>query len=211
MASVAPESSARSLEMLEAFLESDAAPPDAMPISVLDGYLTAIAIGPELIMPSVWLPEVWGGGSPNFADLDEANRVIGAMMARYNAILLGLDDDPPRCEPIFEADEEGRVVPDRWAEGFVAGLALGGESWSAILEDEMGYALTLPILGICVDDAGRSRLDLDAAMVAQLAENAPEMIPRSVIAIRIFWKARGILPPRRAGRRPAKRRTGLNR
>ena len=57
------------LEVLDAFLESDRAPQDCMQLSDLDGFLTGIAIGPELIMPSEWLPVVWGGEEgPSFAD-----------------------------------------------------------------------------------------------------------------------------------------------
>ena len=37
-----------------------------MGLSDLDGFLTGIAIGPELILPSEWLPVIWGGDSPKF-------------------------------------------------------------------------------------------------------------------------------------------------
>ncbi len=211
MVSVDPESSAQSLDALEAFLSSERAPPEAMPISVLDGFLTAIVIGPELVMPSVWLPEIWGGGSPDFADLAEANLVLGAIMGRYNAIIAALDADPPRCAPIFEEDDEGRVFAEHWAEGFVAGIALSREAWTEIFDDEAAYACTIPILGVCVDEKGRSRLDLEPEFVEELTATAPDLIPTSVIAIRVFWKTRGIRPPRRTTGRGAKRRTGLNR
>ena len=52
------------LNLLEGWLTSDRAHEDAMELSELDGFLTAIAIGPELIMPSEWLPVVWGGEEP---------------------------------------------------------------------------------------------------------------------------------------------------
>ena len=46
---------------LDIFLMSDATPDECMDIVALDGFLTALAIGPELVSPSVWLPLVWGG------------------------------------------------------------------------------------------------------------------------------------------------------
>ena len=49
------------LEALDRFLMSDRSPPDGMMLSDLDGFPTAVAIGPELIMPSEWLPVIWGG------------------------------------------------------------------------------------------------------------------------------------------------------
>ena len=69
-----------SLEELDAFLMSDDAPDNCMMLSDLDGYLTAVAIGPELIMPSEWLPHVWGGASAEFKSEDQARRVLGAIM-----------------------------------------------------------------------------------------------------------------------------------
>ena len=46
---------------LDAFLMSDATPDECMDVVTLDGFLSALAIGPELVPPSVWLPLVWGG------------------------------------------------------------------------------------------------------------------------------------------------------
>jgi Uncharacterised protein family (UPF0149) len=75
------------LEALDKFLVSDRSPPDSMMLSELDGFLTGIAIGPELVRPSEWLPLIWGGEAPEFADLDEANAILGSLMVRYNEIL----------------------------------------------------------------------------------------------------------------------------
>ena len=42
------------------FLMSDATLEDAMDISMLDGFLTALLIGPNMVPPSQWLPEDLG-------------------------------------------------------------------------------------------------------------------------------------------------------
>ena len=70
------------LDVLDAFLLSDRAPENSMGISDLDGILTAIAIGPELIMPSEWLPVVWGGEEPAFVSTEEARDILGTIMGR---------------------------------------------------------------------------------------------------------------------------------
>ncbi|HWK48088.1 MAG TPA: UPF0149 family protein [Stellaceae bacterium] len=75
------------LEVLEAFLESDRSPPDSMVLSDLDGFLTAIAIGPDLIKPSEWLPVIWGDDEPVFADEAETQAILGSILDRYNEIL----------------------------------------------------------------------------------------------------------------------------
>jgi hypothetical protein len=81
------------VETLETFLMSDRSSPDSMTLSALDGFLTGIAIGPELIRLSEWLPLIWGDAAPGFADLDEANAILGSLMARYNEILRDIADD----------------------------------------------------------------------------------------------------------------------
>lgn len=48
------------LDELDEFLMSDQTSEETMVLEILDGYLTALAIGPVTVMPSVWLPRVWG-------------------------------------------------------------------------------------------------------------------------------------------------------
>jgi uncharacterized protein len=48
---------------LDAFLMSEATPDECMDLVTLDGFLTALVVGPRLLAPSVWLPVVWGGTS----------------------------------------------------------------------------------------------------------------------------------------------------
>jgi uncharacterized protein len=55
-----------------------------MGLSDLDGFLTGIVVGPELILPSEWLPIVWGGKEPEFETDAEMRIVLGTIMGRYN-------------------------------------------------------------------------------------------------------------------------------
>ena len=71
------------LEALDQFLMSERSPPQSMMLSDLDGFLTGIAVGPELVLPSQWLPLVFGGDAPEFADEAEAKAILGAIMGRY--------------------------------------------------------------------------------------------------------------------------------
>jgi uncharacterized protein len=106
------------LDALDRFLASDVAPEHCMRISDLDGFLTGVAIGPELIMPSEWLPLVWGGEEPVFEDEEQARSVIGAVMGRYNEILRELDTDPEAYAPILWEGPGGEDIAGDWAEGF---------------------------------------------------------------------------------------------
>src|SRR3954467_5032938 len=75
------------LDLLDAYLLSDQSPPECMMLSDLDGFLTGIAIGPELVMTSEWLLHVWGGEEPVFDVPAQASAILGTIMGRYNAIL----------------------------------------------------------------------------------------------------------------------------
>ena len=47
------------LEELDDFLCGEDIEETSMDVSTLDGFLTAIAIGPQIVLPSEWLPWVW--------------------------------------------------------------------------------------------------------------------------------------------------------
>jgi uncharacterized protein len=184
------------LDLLEAWLSSDRAPDDAMELSELDGFLTGIAIGPQTILPSEWLSAVWGDDEPVFEDAAEAQAVLGAIMARYNEILHGLQDEEGVLEPLFLTDAEGEVIADLWAEGFLEAVGLRPSAWDPLFSHRDAGPLVMPILLLA---RGAEDLDLDAdeeRLEALLAE-APDMIAPCVVAIDRFWKirrARGHVP-----------------
>ena len=80
------------LEVLDQFLMSEASPENCMQLSDLDGFLTGIAIGPELIVPSEWLPAIWGGDEPVFESIDRT----GPERDRHHHG--PLQRDPPRTQ-----------------------------------------------------------------------------------------------------------------
>ena len=67
------------LDLLDRYLLSDEAPDNGMALSDLDGFLTGILVGPELIMPSEWLPCVWGGEAPRFANEEQARLILSTI------------------------------------------------------------------------------------------------------------------------------------
>jgi uncharacterized protein len=72
---------------LDAFLMSEATSDECMDLVTLDGFLTALVLGPRLVASSVWLPVVWGGTSePVFESKDQAERIISLLLRRMNMI-----------------------------------------------------------------------------------------------------------------------------
>ncbi len=142
------------LDELEAFLASDAVPQDCMDLEMLDGYLTAIASGPESIQPSEWLPGVWSEGgksaSPAYASSDQAQRVMGLMLRHMVGIERTLAESPTRFRPLLympdgekgrgerpeAGDDRGREPAEgtAWCEGYMAGVKLRDDEWQPLYD-----------------------------------------------------------------------------
>lgn len=177
------------LDLLERFLGSDSAP-DSMGLSDLDGFLTGIAIGPDLMLPAEWLPVIWGERAPSFEDQAEAENVIGAIIGRYHQIQVELDGEPDTFAPIYLEDEDGEVSAAEWAGGFVQAMAMRVDAWEELVRDPDSAIMLMPILALCGDDEGKSLLDLEPEEAEELLADAPDLIPGSVAGIHAFWQQR---------------------
>jgi uncharacterized protein len=184
------------LEMLDAFLMSEQVPDDCMQLSDLDGFLTAVAIGPELVMPSEWLPVIWGDGAPEFETVEQAQHIINVIMVRYNDILHRLQGHPDGIEPLFWETPAGDVIAGDWAEGFMDGVALRKDAWHPLFHSDEGAALLAPILAFIHDPDDEVAAEGSADERAAVRAAAADLIPPSVHAIDAYWKARRRTPHR---------------
>jgi uncharacterized protein len=202
MAENAPLSGPIDLDALDDYLMSDHAPDDSMGLSDLDGFLTGIVVGPELILPSEWLPVIWGGDQPQFQTEAEMRAVLGTIMGRYNAIAACFKGDPGEFDPIFLEGPEGHVIASDLAGGFLDAVALRPEVWKEIMEDDDAGILIVPLLllngDLEFDDSGH---DEDAF----LAE-AADIIPTCIAGIHQFWKSHQKPTSSRSRSRPGGRR-----
>ncbi len=179
---------------LDAFLLSDRAPEGSMGLSDLDGFLAGIAVGPELVMPSEWLPVVWGGEEPAFESVDEARSVLGTIMGRYNEIVRALGTAPDEFDPAFweGPDDSGAMVTD-WAAGFLDAIMLRPKAWEPLVRHSEASAFILPLLVLGADDPARLpfgiRLPPKEEVEALLAIGA-EIIPDCVVGMHGFWRER---------------------
>ena len=178
------------LDALDDYLMSDHAPDDSMGLSDLDGFLTGIVIGPELILPSEWFPVIWGGKEPDFETEAEMRTVLGTIMGRYNEIIACLDAEPENFEPIFLEGPEDEVIASDWAAGFLDAVALRPKEWEPLITHDRAGIMIMPILLLNGDaelDAGPdSAVDAD-----EFLAEVPEIIPACVAGIHEFWKNSG--------------------
>lgn len=138
------------IERLAELLEQRAVPFKGFNLEALDGFLSALAVAPSIVLPSEWEPLVWGGKPPRWDSAEEALQVQTLLMGHWNmcasrvchdndslpehlAPLMWLPEDPEETgeEPLPE--EELDVGRD-WVVGFFEAVALREGEWDQWLE-----------------------------------------------------------------------------
>ncbi len=180
-------------EELADFLASEAAPKDTMPFDMLDGYLTAILIGPKSVSAERWLPGVWGeanASAPKYASAEEAQHVPELMQRHMNDILWNLQHDADAFEPYvstvqYEDDPREYLDGELWAHGFLAGIELCRADWQPLFDDPEGAAALRPLQLLGADELSEEEEALSRE--ASQREALADKIATSVAAIYRFW------------------------
>lgn len=192
---------ALTLEELDEYLSSDKAPDDCMLLSELDGFMTAIVVGPSFIGPTVWFPKALGLAFPRVPGTTFIDRVVYAVINRYNEISTQLSDDPESFEPIFLKSNDGIVIAMDWAEGFRDGMKLRAAKWRSIVSAPGMRQLLYPILVHCSDKRGKSLLGLSDTDEQRALETAYLDIPRVLPLIRDFYMPQRVAESKRSAAR----------
>jgi uncharacterized protein len=173
------------LEVLDRFLRSGRAPTEGLTLSGLDGFLTAICVGPEIVPQSEWMAAIWGSATPEFADEAEAEAILGLIMGRYDEISRKLVDGT--IEPILLAAPDGSAIAKAWADGFGRAIRLRLPAWQPMFNSKRDYLLLVPILAAS-GGAGEALFDLPPEDEDSFIAAATEYIPRCVLGISAFWR-----------------------
>jgi uncharacterized protein len=175
-------------EALDAWLEQlkPAAKVDGM--SMLDGYLAAIVIGPCSIPPHEWFFDLLGEKGNIATAHGKRLDAIMAIAARFNAIGEILSTVPSNYAPIFQRTDAGVVCAGPWCMGFIA-MKLRWKAWAPLLDTKnIEYGQLLPILLYCADElalpAGPQPKGIDIKSYLNVAYHD---IPIVVPSIRDFW------------------------
>jgi uncharacterized protein len=150
----------------------------------LDGFLTGVVVGPHLILPSEWLPVIWGGEEPEFETEAEMQTVLGTIVGRYNEIAVCFSTDPDEFDPIFWEGPEGEVIASDWAGGFLDAVALRPAAWEPLIESDNAGILMAPLFLL----NGDMEIADNAADENELLAEASDMIPTCIAGIHEFWR-----------------------
>lgn len=179
------------IEHLEDLLSNIEVMPDAMCVSELDGYIAGLLLCPEMIMPSEWLPEVWAlDAEPQFANIEQAQATIGAVMAHYNRVAENLASRDTPYEIVLEqAEGEGEPFWEFWIAGFEQAMRLRPEAWRAYFDagDTKVEAAFSVICGLLEMERGESSLPKDRQ--EELEKHACNLIPEMVVRMNDWIKS----------------------
>lgn len=182
------------MDELDQFLMSDLTSDETLMLDSLEGYLTAISIGPTILELKDWLPGVWGPGkdsAPDVETTDQAQRILDLILRFYNGIILRLSN-PDGFEPVFDKAAYGRdaheyIEAEPWAIGFMDGVALRRQSWQPLFDDPKGreWLRPLHLLGAANLTSEEETLTRWPYQREELAKK----IPANISAIYRYWTA----------------------
>lgn len=123
-------------------------------VEAFDGFITALAVCPELIQPSEFLPVLQSGASEDddlvFDDMAEAEEFNDLVMRHWNAVNATLGEDEPHM-PVFLENEAGVSLCNDWAKGFERATQLRPALWGRILDDDARGGGLVPILALAFE------------------------------------------------------------
>ena len=179
-----------SLDQLDAWLHTLEPAPRVDGASMLDGYLTAIVIGPCPIQPDDWFVDLLGEYGHVATAAGVTMAAIRAIVARFNAISEGLSLAPSKHAPLFEKTGDGLALPQPWCTGFLNAMRLRIDDWRPLLDpSRIDHVLLLPILLYCTDPLGEPMLGppRKGPETEEFLRTAYRDIPIVIPAIRDFW------------------------
>ena len=128
---------------LKEFMGRAGHPEGTLSYREMQGFLFTVACAPEMVVPSEWLPRIFGGGDPPFDTHKEAEAVMGGLLALFNELAPTADEADARLpeDCAFLEDPLANLEPDapvaQWCRGFRLGHRWLEESWGACLPEEL--------------------------------------------------------------------------
>jgi uncharacterized protein len=123
---------------------------NAMNVEMLDGFLAALICSPESVLPSEYLPEIWGGDDSDglaFESKSDLQELLSLIMRHWNATGHILQSGG-NFFPVLLEDDSGVSRGNAWAVGFLRGMGMRRNSWSDLLDNEQHGGSLVPIMAL---------------------------------------------------------------
>lgn len=167
------------------FLGSDDVPDTAMPLEAVDGFFTALVVGPETVLPAEYMPIIWDTAertAPDFADPAQCDTVRDLLSRHWNAIVRSIEAGQGHS-PLL-TDERPGQEGCAWCYGFMVGVGLRLKAWQPLL-DNAAMGQLLEVIGVLAEADELS--DLPPTLPQDRAEIV-EALSAIPLSVRDFWR-----------------------
>jgi uncharacterized protein len=116
----------------------------------LDGFLTALIIGPDFVAPSQFMPVITSSSTDNvpiFNNEQEFKCFYDVLMRHWNHINEKYNNDEIYMLYLAE-DDQGEVKGNDWATGFLRGTELHRGTWAELLNSDELSGPLMPIFAL---------------------------------------------------------------
>jgi uncharacterized protein len=167
---------------------------NAMNLETLDGFFAALIAGPDDVLPSEYLPEIWGDGMVT-EDTFHAQPVLQDFLSlvrrHWNHISETLRSGDIYV-PLVMEDEEGIARGNDWANGFLRGMGLRREDWAPLLDDEDHGGCLVAIFALAHEhDPDPELRSYDKPISLELREKLIVGLAAGVMQIYRYFEKRG--------------------
>ncbi len=178
------------LDELDRYLRAHTGEGDLL-LDGVHGLLSALAVGPLLVLPDEWLHEVL---HEPFADEAEGNRVLELLAKLNDSITAELDVQA--YEPILgevEMELGPMLSAAGWCEGFSRGIDLRAVLWETRLsEDPELMELLGPVMALAVDEGILSADTEFEKLSDEEYDECLSQVPTVLGAVNQYWQAKPI-------------------
>lgn len=175
---------------LESFLVSDQTPDTAMPIDMVEGFITAILSSPEQIPANEWLPHVWGNEESPKYESDEQESDINRLLLSFHSDIANQLDLEPEYSPLWEGldNEELELSVHLWSVGYVRGMELDVDSWATIEADSDTHTYLIPIMLSAMDPEDPPEEFAEVLKSPEQRQILRKAIPEAVCVLYDYWQ-----------------------
>jgi yecA family protein len=155
-----------------------------MDLSMFDGFMCALACGPNDIDPREWLPFIWSdeGDQPRVDGDERFERIISLLLGYFDMTVGETREGSfrPLLPNSALLGTANRAQP--WCLGFTLGVSLDAQ-WKQFLEDGEAAMLAAPIFAL-VDP---EKTFEGSAPDPEAMEDLIDLLPQAVAMTRLYW------------------------
>jgi yecA family protein len=147
---------------------------ETMPLEWADGYLSALAVGPERVPPTDYMPRIVGSGA--VFDTPAHDAYVAELLGRQlEAIERGLAGNGT-IDPVINygmGDLEGTL----WAQGYLSGVQHHEHAWEPLRDKKyLAERLFMPLLALLPDEDAPADGMLTEKARSELIGTLPELL-----------------------------------